>query len=1405
MADTSTPAAQTQQPAPAPRKRKRRWLRIILVLVLLLVIGLGLLVAFLPTIASTAAVRNAVLSQANSLFLVGKVDVADWKFNWRSGQTISGIQVYDDKQSLVLEIAKVTTDASIIDAAKSKSFGKLKVEGLNANIRRHPDGALNVEHIAKVDPDKQKSSKPKSASSDEIEIPNITGELEIVDGRATLSGEPGVPTVEVTGLNGTIKLPGGDAAIENKLDLTAAVGDGPAGKISVSGTLSAIKNGKLVIDTVDGQQTIAITGLDLAAATPLLGKDAPISSVKGKTDGNLVATLKGGKEASVEGKLTVAGLAASGPALKGDTFASDTTEIVLPTIVVTMPNGPTDVDAMRVKTGSGPEQPVTVTLQQGKATVFADASLASILKAIDGNAPGDTGKAVVDANFDIGKLADGLRNTFKLVEGVNLTGGQLASRSTIDINPAALVLASNTSLTGVAGTNAGKPVQLQPIKLDVAATAGGGGNLLASIRDVKLDLASAFANGSFSGPTLAGINGKLDGALDKVQAELGQVIDFGKVKLSGAFAVNIATKGDLTKTLTEPAELSAGLTVDNLNVSGLSDQPINQSQIQGNLVARISTDEKNVPRDVNVTKAFLRTGTLAEPTIVADAVASLALGSGASSLDVSSFTVRQFVVDLPRLGNELGAIVPAIRNLGGQVSATLTGSATNVLGEPQITIAQLRVGHSDDLFSLTSNGGMPLSILMPKGAALPHANGTLELRADLAKLNAQMKRLTGGKELAVQTSAGDVRSGALTGTLVLARAGNNATSAAADLVASNLVLSTPTGQQQFQPLTIAFKASAGDDLSSATVENASITGDLLTASATNTRIVLKDPANPAATVEPLKMLQSADVSLSIPNLAPVYVLANAFVAPTPTKPGEKPAEPLRVTGGTFATKAKVTQGPDGMPNVNVSELRGERIGVAQGTSVIELASLAGTQTITPSGDLLSPKGAITLKGVKVTDNGKPVFAEDQVDLTNDLSVDLNKSDATINAFTLKMVSSQALSLSAKGAVHDYANTRKFDNLTADVDYDLAEIWKLAKPFVATEPDSIVNKATMSGKVQRQFTVNGQLPANLPFNEAIKQVVATGAVAVPLAELEGSKLENLELPITVQNGIATLSSPPAKFNDGALDLGGITVDLTDTVAPRLTIPANKQLLSNATLNPFLADKVIGNLINPAFTGARQAKGLIELKALTVDRVALDPEILQGLKPAADTGNAELSLSVKDLEIGGTVIQLIQLADPGSQGFNGEINDGRIRYKSGVVNSDITLQLKQNQKVYPVRLAGNVGLANFNLSPFVATIPTDFIQRLGGDLRKYFPDSIDVTFRGTSIQPQLRVDEIVGKLIQDAGKKAITDQLLGKAKDAAGVDDKSKDGTKTDKKEDTVEDAIGDLLKGLTKDKDKKKKK
>ena len=1415
MAEPTPPVPQPSPAAnPQPQKKRRRWLRVALLCLVLLISGGVVLVALAPTIINSKAARGLVLSQVNQRFLNGKIEVADWRFGWLSGQQLSGIRVYDDKQSLVAEVAQVTLDKTLWSAlADPNNLGRVKIDRPNLNAREHADGSLNVSHVTKPD-DAGVTDPQRDYGGSTIEIASLTGDIEIVNGIVTYSGRPGVPTVALARINGHVRLPGGDAPIENKLDLIASVDDGPGGTVAVAGNLALFKDGKLVISP-DGvpdlthmaaQQTLTYADVALSVVNPLLGDGAPISAVQGKAAGTSTATLSGRNQLVVTGRSTIAGLAATGPALKGDTFASETTELIVPTIAIAMPNGPQDLNGMRIKVGESAEQPVVLSVQQGRATAFIDASVASIMNAVDGKAPGAAGHAIVEANFDIGKLAGGLRNTFKLIEGVELTGGTLASRSTLNITPEAIEIASNTSLASVAGRDArkDKAIALQPIKIDLAATAGGSANRFASVRDVKFDLASAFANGSFAGPSLAGLNGKLNGALDKVQAELGQIVDFGSMKLFGTFDVDVATRGDLAAASTTPVVVDGGLTVRDLRIEGLPEHlPIVQQQIVGRLVADVATDAATaMPRAVNVTTATLRTGDLASPTVSADATASLTMVG--ETIEVPAFAVTQFAVDLPRLARELGTIFPQLQQasdaVGGAVTASIVGAVSGPATEPRITLSSLDARHSGNLFSASL--AEPITVTLPANAPVPHATGTLAVTADLAGLNRAARLFMGGKELVASGAGGDVRTGTITGTVALSRPDATHLGVNANFVTADLAVATANGVQNFQPITLKLLATAADDLSGVTIQSASADGDLVDARANDVQLMLNDAAGPGAAIDPLKAIVSGDVSLAIPNLSPVYAIASSFLPPPVPAADGTPAEPMKVMGGSFATKATVSRGPAGLPTMNVSELRGERIAVQVGSALYEVASLNGSQTLTPNGQGVSIKGSLPIKGLKLTEDGKVAFAEDQIEIVNDLSIDLSKSDLVINAATLKMASSAALSVTAKGAIRDYGNARRFDNVTADVAYVLEALWPLVKPFVATEPDSPLAELQVSGRVERQFTVGGQLPANLPFNEAIKQLTATGGVAVPSAVWEGNQVVDLDQPVSLANGVLTLGKTGGTLNGGAVNLTGATVDLTDAAAPRLTIPSNTPIVADATLNPYLADKLIGKFINPAFTGAQQAKGLLSVTALAVDRVALDPDLIRGVAKGAPTGSAELSVSIKDLELGGTAIQLIQLADPQARGFGGEINDGRVTLANGVVNSDITLQLKQSQNIYPIRLAGNVGLEKFNLSPFVATIPTQFIQRLGGDLQKYMPATLDIPFGGTSLAPRLLSGDLVGRLVQEATKKAIADNLIKElTKSAEGKGDTSGDSA-TKKPPESPEDAIGEAIEDLFKKRKKK---
>src|SRR4051795_7856738 len=106
--------AQVPAPASAPkRKKKRWWLRVLLTLLILIV----LLIVCAPYIASTAPVRGIVVSQINNN-LNGSVAIADYSVGWTGGVNASGVKVYDANKNLVLEVPRVSTKLSLINAMR---------------------------------------------------------------------------------------------------------------------------------------------------------------------------------------------------------------------------------------------------------------------------------------------------------------------------------------------------------------------------------------------------------------------------------------------------------------------------------------------------------------------------------------------------------------------------------------------------------------------------------------------------------------------------------------------------------------------------------------------------------------------------------------------------------------------------------------------------------------------------------------------------------------------------------------------------------------------------------------------------------------------------------------------------------------------------------------------------------------------------------------------------------------------------------------------------------------------------------------------------------------------------------------------------------------------------------------
>src|SRR5205085_6623857 len=124
----------------------------------ILVLLLLILLALAPTIASTGWARSIVVNKINQN-LNGHVQIASWSLGWTGGVKLDGIKVFDDQNRQVLEVAHVSTQLSLLNAARGNyDLGQTVVDSPDFNVIRYPDGTTNLQKL-------KKPAAPMSTSS----------------------------------------------------------------------------------------------------------------------------------------------------------------------------------------------------------------------------------------------------------------------------------------------------------------------------------------------------------------------------------------------------------------------------------------------------------------------------------------------------------------------------------------------------------------------------------------------------------------------------------------------------------------------------------------------------------------------------------------------------------------------------------------------------------------------------------------------------------------------------------------------------------------------------------------------------------------------------------------------------------------------------------------------------------------------------------------------------------------------------------------------------------------------------------------------------------------------------------------------------------------------------------------
>ena len=856
-------AGEAPPPPPPARKRRRRWPWVILGIVLVLL----LLVALAPAILSTGPAKSFVVGKVNDQ-LNGTLAIADWSIGWTSGVTIRGIKVDDEQGRRVMEIASVRVPMSLIGAARGNlDFGDTVINQPNlVNLEIYPDGSTNLDKLVK---DTGDQAKPDDTGDGKL--PDLKGKITVNRARATVTqipppGEPAQPPIHLDSGDVVVDIPDINGPITNDGRFVYRVGQSQPGTIAIAGTVDVIDDNAVNLEKLVADQKLTITSAELAAVEPFLQSPGGQTTLAGVASGALQLKANGLSAAAVDGQLNVANFAYGGDALKGDVYKS--ANVALPISVAT--------------TGSGGDTLIKIqTLKVETDHALVDVSGQANQRALQNLAaqkkPGSDGAVVVAVNTkDLPGLVNALRNTLGLQKDVQVTSGDVKARLDLTMTPDRAVV-KQTLDASATGTNAGQPVKLDQVHLDAAVAAiPRGDGKLPDLRDIALNLTSAFAEVHGGGASLASLNITGNADLAKLRNQLGQFTDLGKLDLAGTADLSVTSKGDLTAP-GGTSDVTANVNLTNLVVRGLEGQPdITEPRLALATTATLVRGPEGgeaIDRVKAATVTF-QTGQPTAPVVDMHLVAqnvtlpksptTAPTAAAAATTQPALPAVERFelarlnIPDLARAQQQWSAFLPKDMNFAGSLTASAAGSYK----DDTATFDALAVDTSQKYITL-KKGAAPLVVQM-KDAGVA-GNGELSLASNLKSV----------VDLLGQSDQ-QLRGGTFSANVKLASQPNAPSTIALDGGVENLAIATNDKPIQNEKVALTVRANTPADFSAVNVESVVVDSSFARTTISETQIKLDADGV-------FDMIQRAKAQIAIPDLGRTYAVVQAF-APPATQP-----------------------------------------------------------------------------------------------------------------------------------------------------------------------------------------------------------------------------------------------------------------------------------------------------------------------------------------------------------------------------------------------------------------------------------------------------------------------------------------------------------------------------------------
>ncbi|MDB5172160.1 MAG: hypothetical protein JWN51_933 [Phycisphaerales bacterium] len=1305
------PDPQGKKPA-GPAPRKRRWVRRLAIVAGVLLLLVALLIALIPTIASTGAARSYVVKTVNER-LNGKVEIADWSIGWTSGIKADGIRVFDEQNRQILEIPHVSTQLSLLGAARGQyHLGKTVVDGLDFNAERYPDGTLNFAKLMKQTKPAATSKTEKQAeepakTSTPSKLPDVDGDIQLVNCRGTVqtdavdpkTGKQTSQMVKFTSIKGGVNIPNINQPITNSLEVVENTGGPDSGTVSVNGKLQIAKNNVLLpTDEMNVDQKLGIATFELAS---VLGFCPPnITALAGKSDGSVNIHLAAHEAAVIDALVQTKNFKLGGPILKGDTYVADAVTITVPKTTVDMSPGLGGSDNYRIRIGpAGGKEAITLALantvrgkpSQSTATLTADVTPGQLKNIGANKAPGGDGMIHTGVDLDLAALAASVPHALGMQPNVRLDSGRLTEGTDVRIAANKALIQQALDVKDVAGTNTAdnKQIALQPINVSIKATSLGGGGHIPDLRDILLVMTTgAGANGGYAtanvtAPTLSNLDAKVHVVLEQFQKEFAQIIDFNGLNLAGTMDLAAASKGNLIPEEAKPgekltADANMHLTFANLKVEGMKDRsPLNEPRIE-----------------------LVTTGTL----------------EGGKD---------QFVQRLSNINTTLDTNDPT----GPTIDTHFAGSV------------DLKKGMTD-------------------------GPGVLEIkRMDIARLKALASGTptTPGANLTKGIAKGTVNFGTESQQVTV---GGNL-----DITEITIAVPNATGLTNEQ-IKLTFAMRAPEDLSSATIPQMDIAGSMLTARLADAQVQLKEGSGADAKPVPtLQKLRKATITFDVPAVEKLQALLDSLSAPATSKPV---AGSGTASADRFGALLALANPKDKQPDANApaaptpptklahGSLKGMLNVTGDARQLVVQPNISGADLVLSKDGVPDPIGAVAFNG-QMAIIPAPVPPAGAAPKTTPSIMDQIASIQFTNLAALGVGSG----IKINGGIEDLAHARTMRNVTIDLTYNATQIWAAVRPLMAKESQESYKDVKIAGNYTRQITLGGSMPADKPFNEAVKTLTAKGEFLLDSFEHGGATLNGWVLPFNLSQGLVRIAyadkpegqnfPAPAHLNGGNFVLGGAVVNLAEE-HPRLNIPAGTKIMENVSLNPLFASTFLGDFLNnPMFVGANQASGLLNAIVNRCERLPIDSTVTQPI-PSND-GVLDMTLTVQRIQIGNAMLANVaqQMGKVTGSGVNfaslqGDIPSFTVKIQHGVVTHDLTLAFGESKR--PMHLFGDVALntrqmhmtADFPWALFNMTPPRQLAAIMG--------DGVKVPLAGPVNAPQFNIVGLVQSNVQDNIKKNLT---------------------------------------------------